>query len=230
MVEISTYNGVELSSSTSSATNTATATLASDFETFLLLMTTQAQYQDPLDPMDSSDYTAQLAQFSTVEQQVQTNETLTSISELIGTSNLTQMTGWIGQDVRAAAAASFDGSTPVTVQPDPATSADQVDLVVYDENGTEVQRLSLPLSGDAYEWNGIGDDGASVGAGTYTFGVESYTNGALTLSSTAEVYNQVVETQAYGDEVALILSSGDAILASTVTAVRSPDETTSYDS
>lgn len=224
MVEISTYNGVDLSSTTSSTTTAATTALTSDFETFLTLMTTQAQYQDPLDPMDSSDYTAQLAQFSSVEQQVLTNETLSSISDLIGLSNLTQMTGWVGQEVRSAASASFDGSTPITVQPDPATTADQVDMVVYDQDGTEVQRVSLPLSGDAYEWDGTNDDGTSVGAGTYTFGVESYTNGELILSSTAEVYNLVTETQSYDDDVVLILASGDAILASTVNAVRTPDE------
>ena len=73
----------------------ATSALTSDFETFLRLMTTQAKYQDPLEPMDSSDYTAQLAQFSSVEQQVLTNETLTSMLTALSLSNMSQLTGWV---------------------------------------------------------------------------------------------------------------------------------------
>ncbi|MEM9127629.1 MAG: flagellar hook capping FlgD N-terminal domain-containing protein, partial [Pseudomonadota bacterium] len=58
--------------------------LTSDFETFLLMLTAQARNQDPLEPLDSSQYASQLAQFSMVEQQVQTNDLLSSLSNALG--------------------------------------------------------------------------------------------------------------------------------------------------
>lgn len=224
MTEITNYTSGVSSGSSSSSTSSATAALTSDFETFLTLMTTQAQYQDPLDPMDSSDYTAQLAQFSSVEQQVLTNETLSTITEQLNLSNMTQLTGWVGQEVRAQAAAVFDGETPVTVLPNPAAISDRVDLVVYDESGSEVDRVSMPVSAEPFEWTGDKDDGSKAEAGNYTFVVESYSDDEVILSEVGEVYNRVTETQAVDGEVALILESGTAILATTVTALR---ETTS---
>lgn len=204
------------------ASATATATLTSDFETFLKLMTTQAQYQDPLEPMDSSDYTAQLAQFSSVEQQVQTNDTLSSIMNQLSLSNMTQLTGWVGKEVRAPAAGQFDGENSITVHPNPAAAADTVNLVVYDENETAVQRIELPVSADPYEWDGRREDGSVLPDGNYTFVVESYSGGENILTDVAEVYAQVKETQVANGEVALILDSGSAILASSVTALREP--------
>ncbi|TNJ42257.1 flagellar hook capping FlgD N-terminal domain-containing protein [Phaeobacter sp. B1627] len=207
----------------SSATQTATSALSSDFETFLTLMTTQAKYQDPLEPMDSSDYTAQLAQFSAVEQQVLTNDTLASMLTQLSLTNMSQLTGWVGKEVRAQAAAHFDGSTPISVSPNPAAVADEVQLVIYDDTEAEVGRIELPVSAEPYMWNGEGTDGETLPDGNYTFVVESYSDDEVILSEIAEVYGVVEETQNVDGQVALILQSGTAILASSVTALRDPD-------
>jgi flagellar basal-body rod modification protein FlgD len=103
--------------------NTPTATqsgpvISSDFETFLKMLTAQAQYQDPLDPIDSSQYASQLAQFSAVEQQVLSNDLLTALVGQMGTTNMAQLAGWVGIDARSTAPVSFDGS-PVTLQAQP---------------------------------------------------------------------------------------------------------------
>ncbi|MFC3118682.1 flagellar hook capping FlgD N-terminal domain-containing protein [Jhaorihella thermophila] len=113
-------------------------------------MTAQARYQDPLKPIDSTEYAAQLAQFSMVEQQVQTNEKLASLVAQLGSANMAMLSGWIGQEVRSHGAALFDGS-PITLAYSPAKGADQVALVVSDGEGREVQRLPLPLSGGRSE-------------------------------------------------------------------------------
>ncbi|OIQ28207.1 MAG: flagellar basal body rod modification protein [Alphaproteobacteria bacterium MedPE-SWcel] len=207
----------------SSATQSATSALSSDFETFLTLMTTQAKYQDPLEPMDSSDYTAQLAQFSSVEQQVLTNDTLASMLTQLSLTNMSQLTGWVGKEVRAQAAAHYDGSTPISVAPNPAAVADEVQLVIYDDTEAEVGRIELPVSAEPYMWNGEGADGEALPDGNYTFVVESYSDDEVILSEVAEVYGLVEETQNVNGEVALILQSGTAILASSVTALREPD-------
>lgn len=206
-------------STTTSALTTA-ASDSTDYETFLKMLTAQAQYQDPLEPMDSSEYAAQLAQFSMVEQQTETNEILSSLTEQMGLANMAAMSGWVGMEARAAAPGYFDGSSPITVSPNPAAISDAVQLVVKDADGNELQRIELPVSADAYDWQGIDDDGAAFASGSYYFEVESIANGEVLLSETPEIYSNVAETQMQGSDVVLILEGGSAILASSVSALR----------
>jgi len=72
------------------------------------------QNQDPLNPVDSSDYAVQLATFSGVEQQVLTNDLLRGLAAQNGTAGLAQMANWVGMEARAVAPAFFDGA-PITV-------------------------------------------------------------------------------------------------------------------
>ncbi|WIY26738.1 flagellar hook capping FlgD N-terminal domain-containing protein [Parasedimentitalea psychrophila] len=208
---------------TTTSAATTTATQKSDYETFLIMLTAQAKYQDPLEPMDSSEYASQLAQFSMVEKQTENNDILSSIAQQIGLANMAAMSGWVGMEARAAAPGYFDGSTPITIAPNPAAASDTVQLVVSDSDGTEVQRVTLPVSADAYEWDGVDDDGSAFASGSYTFVVESIANGEVLMSEMAEVYSNVAETQMQGTNVVLILEGGSAILASSVTALRSSD-------
>lgn len=219
-----------MTTAVNSAASVATPTRApaktaeqSDYETFLKMLTAQAKYQDPLEPLDSSEYASQLAQFSMVEKQTENNDILTTMAQQMGLANMAAMSGWVGMEARAAAPAHFDGSTPITVAPNPAAASDTVQLVVSNSSGAEVQRITLPVSADAYEWNGLDDDGSPFASGTYSFEVESIANGEVLLKDTAEVYANVTETQMQGSDVVLILEGGSAILASSVTALRSSD-------
>ena len=115
----------------------ADSVLSSDFETFLQMLTTQARYQDPLEPIDSSEYSAQLAQFSMVEQQVLSNDLLSALSSQLGAGNMAQLAGWIGMEARSDAPAAFTGA-PITIAPTPTANADRVQLVVYNADGAEV--------------------------------------------------------------------------------------------
>ena len=69
----------------------AKATIDSDFETFLIMLTTQMKIQDPLNPIDSSDFAVQLATFSSVEQQVKTNDLLASLGQQLGFMGLSRL-------------------------------------------------------------------------------------------------------------------------------------------
>ena len=213
-----------VSSATQVATTTSAATTTkpeiSDYNTFLKMLTAQAKYQDPLEPMDSSEYASQLAQFSMVEKQTENNALLSSIAQQMGLANMAAMSGWVGMEARAATPAYYDGSTPITISPNPAAASDTVQLVVSDSRGTEVQRITLPVSADNYDWDGLDDDGNAFATGNYTFVVESIDNNEVILSEMAEVYADVAETQMQGTDVVLILKGGSAILASSVTALR----------
>lgn len=205
--------------STYTGTTASQQALSSDFETFLKMLTAQAKYQDPLEPIESSEYAAQLAQFSMVEQQVQTNDVLAALFSKTGETNMALLAGLVGMDARALAPAYFDG-TPITVQPNPAAISDQVFLVVYDEDGTEVQRESVPLSAEPIEWAGVDSEGEALPTGAYSFIIESVKDGEVILSEHAEVYGRVAEAQVQNGEVILILEGGVAVLSSSVTALR----------
>jgi flagellar basal-body rod modification protein FlgD len=77
-------------SSGSSLSSTTDATLAGNFQTFLTLLTTQLQNQNPLDPLDTNQFTQQLVQFASVEQQLKTNDQLTTLVSLKQTAQSTQ--------------------------------------------------------------------------------------------------------------------------------------------
>ncbi len=210
------------STSTGAAqTAAATTALSSDYETFLQMLTTQAVNQDPLDPMDSSEYAAQLASFSSVEQQVLTNQLLSALASQMNTTSLAQYSGWVGMEARSTAGIVYDG-TPQTLHPLPAVLADEAYLVVYDGVGNEVQRMTIGLDGAPVEWNGIGDDGEPIADGTYYFEVENHSNGALLGQTPVETYQIITEAQMIDGQIAVILDGGLPLLPANVTALRDP--------
>lgn len=208
---------------TAAISSASAAPLSSDFEDFIQLLTAQAKYQDPLEPIDSTEYVGQLAQFSMVEQQVLTNELMGLQYELAATSTMASLSGWVGMEARAAAPMQFDGSSPITISPNPASISDDVKLVVRNEAGEEVDRISLPVSAEPYDWYGIDPvTGLPMEEGVYSFQIESYANGELILAETAEVYGQVTEAQSIGGEIILIMEGGSAVPSTSVTAIRDP--------
>src|SRR6056297_409059 len=112
--------------------------LSSDFETFLKMLTAQMRNQDPLNPVESADFAVQLATFSTVEQQVRTNDLLETLGDRMGAMGMSQLSGWVGMAARAIAPVQFDGA-PVTLTVPPVPLADAAQIVARDSTGTIVQ-------------------------------------------------------------------------------------------
>ena len=189
--------------------------ISSDFETFLKMLTAQMENQDPLNPVDSTDYATQLATFSSVEQQVLTNDLLSDLTGMFATSSMSELANWVGNEVRASAAAYFDGTNSVTVAAEPDSAADSAELVVYDSTGEEVDRLSIETSAALIEWQGSAE-------GSYSFAVLSYQDGVQISAETADVYVAVTEVRSADDGVLLVLESGDVVAATDVTALRDP--------
>lgn len=203
-------------------TETPEAVIASDFDTFLKMLTVQMENQDPLNPTDSSEYAMQLATFSGVEQQVLTNDLLNALMVQMNTTGMAQMADWVGKDARAAAPAYFSG-TPITIAPNPAAVADKVELVVYNAEGDEVQRSEIPKSSEPFEWAGTSSDSSPYPTGLYTFRVESSSNGEVLLDEVADVYARVQEVRSENGESVLILEGGVPVFASSVSALREAD-------
>ncbi len=212
-----------MSTLTGSPSNAATskAVISSDFETFLKMLTVQMENQDPLNPADSSDYAVQLATFSQVEQSVLTNDLLAALSLQMTTTGMAQMANWVGNEALASVPGHFDGA-PITIAPDPPLSADRVELVVTNENGTEVQRSEIPKSTEPLDWAGVANNGTPFPEGIYAFNIVSYAGDEILSDEPAGVYSRVQEVRINGGETILILQGGVGVPASQVTALRDP--------
>ena len=203
---------------------TGTATnITADFNTFLTLLTTQLRHQDPLNPMNSTEFATQLATFSGVEQQVRTNEQLASILAQSGLTTLAQLGQWVGMEVLTDAPAQFSGS-PVMLQGSAAATADQARLIVRDATGTEVQRTALALPLSEITWAGVTPSGAPMAPGAYSFEVESLQQGQVIATSKLRHYAQVTEARQGPAGVTLLLAGGVQAAASSVSGVRRPSE------
>ncbi len=220
-MDIQSLSNLAARTPTAAAAERSSAALTADFDTFLQMLTAQARYQDPLEPIDSTEYAAQLAQFSMVEQQVKTNESLMALAYQMGQSGFVDMSGWVGMEARAVAPVAFEGQS-VTITPWPDGSADEAFLVVMDANGDEVSRLPIPVSNATIEWRGETADGALLPVGQYSFAVESRRDGDVLNLSAAEVYSRVAEAQCINGQTVLILAGGHAVLSDAVTGIREP--------
>lgn len=209
--------------SASSGTAQATAskpTLSSDFETFLRMLTAQMQNQDPLNPVDSTDYATQLATFSSVEQQVLSNDLLRNISSALNVGGLSQLSGWVGMDALSDAPAYFTG-TPVSVRPEMPEDASKVELVVKDDTGAVVARQDITGEEGIIEWGGKTESGQVLPRGNYEF--EAIATGADGDTDTlpVSVYARIVEARTASGGVVLGLAGGTEIASDEVIALRS---------
>ena len=197
----------------------ASTQISSDFEVFLKMLTAQMQYQDPLNPTDSTDYATQLATFSGVEQAVLTNDLLTSLTTQMNTGGLVDMAALVGKQVRTTAPAYFDGQ-PLTLLPGPAVASDTAELVVRNEAGDEVQRRAIAPGVDTLEWAGVSPSGAPFPAGVYQFEIVASSNGEVIAQTPVETYGTVNEVRLENGKTTLVLSGGISVASDQVTALR----------
>lgn len=203
----------------SEAKKSANQAITSDFETFLKMLTAQMQNQDPLNPMDASDYAVQLATFSGVEQQVKTNDLLNGLGAKLGLMGLADIAGWVGMEARVSSPVYFD-QTAITLKPNPATGADEARLVVKNAFGTIVENKIIPVSRDAIEWRGTDSSGNVLPSGVYSFELISSGKGKQLSTTPVEAYGRITETQNADGSLWLILEGGGKVAAETVAAVR----------
>ena len=219
---------MDVLSSTQSTAQTAAAAprgggaLSSDFETFLKMLTTQMRNQDPLNPVESSDFAVQLATFSTVEQQVLTNDLLTGLGAQMGALGLGQLSGWIGLEAEAKTPIVFDGTpVPLTATVDPL--ADAVQLVVINAAGIVVQRQEIAPQNGRITWAGRDPAGLPLQSGTYEVSVQSLAEGEVIARHYAHVHSRIVEARQEGGETRLVLANGQSVAASAVLGLRPPE-------
>ena len=217
-MEPETINNVTVTTPATTSSSSVESTITSDFDTFLQLLSTQLEYQDPLDPLESTDFAVQLATFSGVEQQVLSNELLVALGDTLAASSVADMANWIGTVIRAPMPAYYDGE-PVTISPNPAAISDKVELVVTNEDGEEVERTEIPVAAEPIEWTGTDEFGVPYEEGVYFFEIVSYSEGQVILQEPAQVYGEVQEVVSESGQILLVLEGDVAVASSQVSAL-----------
>jgi flagellar basal-body rod modification protein FlgD len=144
---------------------------------FLNLLIAQLSNQNPLEPMDGSDFVAQLAQFSSVEQLTQINDGLELLA--LGQAGLitAQTINLVGKTVSfPGGEVNLEAGKGVELEYEISRPASSVDVVIKDSQGRSVKTMELGITASGshkIDWDGLDDDGDVVPPGTYTVEVEA---------------------------------------------------------
>jgi flagellar basal-body rod modification protein FlgD len=148
--------------------------LSNNFSSFLTLLMTQLQNQDPTSPMDSTQFTSELVQFSSVQQQIDTNSNLAQLIQLTQASQVEQSAGMLGKPITV-------NSSQLTLQDGQATvnfntaASEPVTISVANANGSVIGSTTLTSSAgeNTWNWNGKDANGAQMPDGAYTVNVST---------------------------------------------------------
>lgn len=214
-------------------TQAAGMKLAEDFTQFLTLLTTQLQNQDPLNPMDSTEFTNQLVQFTQVEQAINTNQKLDHLVQMQMSSMTNMALSYVGLDVTyPSVELAFDGENPTQITYSLAEEAREAYVNIRDENGTLVFNGPVPrdVGTKFFSWDGRDKDGKMLPAGTYSFTIDAVNSAEKPIQASTAVNGRVrgVETQngvpylLVGDRAVPVGSVINAVIPKTATAPVDP--------
>lgn len=208
--------------STTASINNSLASLASNSQTFLTLLTTQLKNQDPTSPLDTNQFTAQLTQMTGVEQQLLSNQLLQQLVNQTSGSGVSGAVDLIGKSVTGGATTATLQNGNATWQYTPGATAQSVAVQVTDSNGNLVYSGSLPAGStgpQSFTWNGQSTSGVQEpDGGTYTakFSALDSSGNAVAVSNTVSGTATAVE-QVNGQTMVTI--AGVQVPLSSVTAV-----------
>lgn len=204
--------------------------LAGNFDTFLTLLTTQLQNQDPLDPLDSNEFTQQLVQFTSVEQQIAANENLEKILAAMQVEQAATALGFIGKQIDAVSDANGLAETgDATWTYDLPSNAQLTALTVSDSAGklVYVAKGETKAGAHVFTWDGTDNAGNRLPAGTYTLGVVASDANGTTLDTVVGIRGVVEGATTTADGDAAVLVAGTPIAVSNITrAVTPPADST----
>ncbi|WCS24757.1 flagellar hook assembly protein FlgD [Methylobacterium sp. NMS14P] len=203
--------------STSSSGNATE--IASNFTQFLTLLTTQLKNQNPLDPMDTNQFTQQLVQFAGVEQQLKTNDRLDSILSASQSASSASATSYIGKTVTADGSASqlSGGSASWTLNPARAASKAVVTILDSKSNVVATQTTALSGGSQTYTWNGKTSAGLTAPDGNYSIKVAATDATGSSVAVDTSLTGAVDEVDLSGTTPVLVIGSQRVPLSSVQT-------------
>jgi flagellar basal-body rod modification protein FlgD len=206
-------NAALAASNTSSSPQTANSAFASldgNFNDFLNMLMTQLQNQDPTSPMDTDTFTSELVQFSSVEQQIQTNTSLTSLIQLTQGSEVIQGSQLVGQQVTVKSTQiplqNSEGTVNIT-----APAAESASISITNSSGDVVYNTNVNLAAgnNTFTWNGESNSGSTEPDGLYTMVATGTTTTGTTSSLPFTITGTVtgVESSSSNNTVELEIGS-----------------------
>ncbi len=197
--------------------------LTSDFDSFLTLLTQQLQNQDPLSPMEATEFTTQLVQFASVEQAIQTNTTLDQLLAAESSNQVLSALNFIGREIEAIGNSSplIDGYAQFSYSlPQDATSTS---FNIRDANGAIVFTGTGPTTAGSHQivWDGVGTNGQTYPEGTYSFEVAAADDVGNPIQASTGMVGTVsgVETR---DGQPVVMVGDVPVPLTNITAVRQP--------
>lgn len=194
------------------ASQQSASKLSNDMDTFLHLLTTQLKYQDPLSPMDSTEFTNQLVQYSGVEQQIQTNEYLENLISAQNTNLGAAAINYIGKTVQISSkslplqegSAKFGYYLPEEAKKCAVVIKDSAGKTVFTTNGEKT------VGNNEYVWDGKDNNGNQLEDGAYYVDVTAIDlDSDKSLDVFTSVFGKV--TGVANDENGVYLGIGDVV-------------------
>lgn len=190
---------------------------------FLKLLTAQLRNQDPTNPADATEYISQIATFTQVEQLVQMNSGMAGLQALVSAALVRLDLSYVGREVEAKVSEfRFDGqAVPFAYV---SSGASEVEIVVLGQDGEPVFTAEGdPASGEhSFEWDGRGDGGSVLPAGTYRIEVRAKDSQGESVDSVVSIKGVVDEVITENGASLLVLRNGTMIDSSMVVGVRNP--------
>lgn len=154
---------------------TDTQAIAGNFQQFLTLLTTQLRNQNPLDPMDTNQFTQQLVQFAGVEQQLKTNNRFDALLVSSMASALSTASGFVGQTVTVDGKTTTleEGKATWTLTPSRAASQATVTIMDADGNVVATKSTTLKAGAQTFSWDGRGSSSMTLPDGNYSIKIDA---------------------------------------------------------
>lgn len=189
------------------AISNASAGLADNFDTFLTLLTQQLKNQDPLSPMDSTQFVTQLVQFSGVEQQINQNKNLETLIGLQYAAAFGSAANYLGREatVFGDTAPLSDGQAKWSY--DLPQDTEETSIVVSDAKGRVVYETGGAIDGGDHDfvWDGKDSAGNALEDGLYSIKVTGLTQDDKSVTARTTVTGRVTGADFTGSEPALLI-------------------------
>jgi flagellar basal-body rod modification protein FlgD len=180
-------------SSAAASSALATQQIAGNFQSFLTLLTTQLQNQNPLDPLDTNQFTQQLVEFAGVQQQLNTNDQLTTLVSLQQTAQSTQALTFVGKTAAVKGNTTALIDSQATWQLSIPTNSN-VNVTIANSSGQTVFSGTYPVAAganQAFVWNGQGNDGTQWPDGKYTLTASAADSTGTSVGVTTQIQGVV---------------------------------------
>jgi flagellar basal-body rod modification protein FlgD len=210
-----------IAATTGAAKTSKKATIASDFNSFLLLLTTQLKNQSPLDPLDTNQFTQQLVQFSQVEQQIKSNDTLQELLSSTRNTMTTNALNFIGTTVSATGNTSKLRDDKAEWRLNPTRDVAEAVITIKDKSGNVVKNeiKALTAGDQIYAWNGRNTVGALMSEADYTLTVTGKDALNQTVPISTALKGKVDEVDLKGANPTLVIG-GVAVPISSVLSIQ----------